>query len=221
MQIFSYHDIFAINSSVKFPLMALRNVWHQSEGWLELLIFPPLSYDKNRISARCKVLSVEFEITDCIFSWPVSRDRFPQSFWQDKTDPEGRRRGGGREGVGGLNLSKTCFCYFTRDQCSTHCWAARIINSFPHFFPRSSKFVQFIFSSNLNFLIFPRPNLTVLKSLERFICSKINMNISLESAATLWGMKFSPRRRKVKLGHFYCQERGGGRGDLILWISIG
>ena len=47
------------------------------------------------------------EITDCIFSWPVSRDRFPQSFWQDKT-----RRREGRERRRGLNLSKTSFCYF-------------------------------------------------------------------------------------------------------------
>ena len=73
---------------------------------MDLLIFSPLSDDKNRISARCKVLSVEFEITDCIFSWPVSRDRFPQSFWQDKTDPEGRRRGEGEKGWGGSTCQK-------------------------------------------------------------------------------------------------------------------
>ena len=54
--------------------------------------------DKNCISADRKVLSVEFEITDCIFSWPVSRDRFPQSFWQDQTHREGGRGREGREG---------------------------------------------------------------------------------------------------------------------------
>ena len=49
------------------------------------------------------------------------------------------------------------------------------------------------------------------------------MNISPESAPTLWGMKFSVRRRKVKLGHFYCQERRGGGGFNSLnfnWIEI-
>ena len=40
---------------------------------------------------------------------------------------------------------------------------------------------------------------------------------------SLWGMKFSARRRKVKLGHFYCQERRGGGGFNSLnfnWIEI-
>ena len=65
-------------------------------GLSDIVAPAPLVFDdKNRISARCKVLSVEFEITDCIFSWSVSRERFPQSFWQDKTEREGRRGGGG------------------------------------------------------------------------------------------------------------------------------
>ena len=68
-------------------------------GLSDIVAPAPLVFDdKNRISARCKVLSVEFEITDCIFSWSVSRERFPQSFWQDKTYREGRRRWGGDGG---------------------------------------------------------------------------------------------------------------------------
>ena len=105
---------------------------NQKAGLSDIVAPAPLVFDdKNRISARCKVLSVEFEITDCIFSWPVSRDRFPQSFWQDQTYREGKG------GEGGLNLSKTSFCYFTRDQSPALCSAARILNSFPHLFPRS------------------------------------------------------------------------------------
>ena len=145
MQIFSYHDIFAINSSVKFPLMALRNVWHPSEGGMDLLIFPPLSDDKNRISARCKVLSVEFEITDCIFSWPVSRDRFPQSFWQDKTDPEGRRRGGGREGGGGAQPVKNLFLLFYKGSMLNSLLSSKNYKFLPPFLSKELKICSIYF----------------------------------------------------------------------------
>ena len=52
-------------------------------------------------------------------------------------------------------------------------------------------------------------NFSVLKSLERFICRENKHEFLLGGAdnTALWGMK-TWEKRKVELGHFYCQREG-------------